>query len=151
MAEFVQMHLSLRDDVAEAIKSLHEDNGWSKAHTVAMAVRALKTLMEAHQAYAAQLDDDTADLYLRLARDAPAGFVEVPKDGVKVGRLETGRPAVQVDDWTITAADDGELVGLRPSNGGFEMAEVSGGVIRKKARWSQEEAEAALTAEPALT
>lgn len=150
-SQFTQVHLSLRSDVAEAIKSLHEDNEWSKAHTVGVAVRALQTLMKAHRTYADQYDDDVAKLYLRLAADAPAGFVEVPKDGVEAGRVrQTGRPAVLVDGWTVTAADDGELVGLRPVDGGFEMATVADGVIRRKAKWSPEEAEAALAAQPVL-
>ena len=151
MSEFVQMHLSLREDVANAIKGIAEANDWSKAQTVGMAVQALKTIMDSHRQYAAQHDADEAELYLRLATDAPAGFIEVPKEGLQVGRLKTDRPAVQVDGWTITSADDGELVGLKPSNGGFDMATVSGGVIRRKATWSEDEAEAALGSEPVAT
>jgi hypothetical protein len=149
MSEFVQVNLSLKPEIVETMEALGKENGWSKAQTVAVAVRALAKLMEQHEYTASQARDDArGELFRKVARELPAELVDL-KDGIKLARLKTKRPAVLLDDWTITSADDGELVGLQPRpDGGFRMATIADGAIRVKATWSQEEARAALAATP---
>jgi len=145
MSEFVQMNLSLRKETANRIEALHKEPGWSKAHIVGLAVDALHELMRHHKEVADdQTEEDKAELYRRVAHELP---VELGLNEVGLNRLKTGRPAVLVGGWTITSADDGELVGLRPSDGGFVMATISRGAIRAKASWTAEEAQEALAAE----
>jgi hypothetical protein len=80
-------------------------------------------------AFADQLDDDVGALYLRLARDAPAGFVEAPKDGIKVGRA-AGGPAVQVDQWLVFPDAEGEGLLAAEQSGEGRMARVVNGEIK---------------------
>jgi hypothetical protein len=97
----MQMNLSVYPDLVDEIEALAERYEWSKREVVTVAVRALKAMMDAHEAYAAQRDDDIAALYMRLAAEMPAGFVEVPKEGVRVGRA-ADLPAVMVDNrWLV--------------------------------------------------
>jgi hypothetical protein len=148
-ADLVQLNVGVEPDIVAAAETLAEENGWSKRHTITLAIRALANLMDQHKFTAEHTDEDRGELFLALSREMPAGLVDL-KDSVKFARLKTKRPAVLVDGWTITAADDGELVGLQPVDGGFRMATITDGAIRVKATWSAEEAEAALAAEAAL-
>lgn len=100
MSDQVQMNLSVYPELVEEIEALADRYDWSKREVVTLAVRALTALMNAHEAFAAQHDDDIADLYTRLAAEAPAGFVEAPKDGIRVGRAGA-LPAVMVDNWLV--------------------------------------------------
>jgi hypothetical protein len=94
-----QLNVLVPRVVDDALERLAERFG-SKRKAATLAIAALETLMDAHEAYAAQHDDDIAELYMRLARDAPAGFVEVPKEGIRVGRA-ADLPAVMVDRWLV--------------------------------------------------
>lgn len=147
MSDFVQMNLSLREETANRIKALHKEHGWSKAHVVGLALDALHELERHHKDIAdEQTEPDKAELYRRVAHELP---VELGLNEVKLARLKTGRPAVLVAGWTITSAEDGELVGLQPVDGGFRIATISRGAIRVKASWTADEADEALAAEVA--
>jgi hypothetical protein len=101
MSDLVQMNLSVDPALVETVEALAERYDWSKREVVTLAVRALTALMDAHETYAAQHDDDIGDLYMRLATEMPAGFVEVPKDAVRVGRA-ADLPAVMINDtWLV--------------------------------------------------
>jgi hypothetical protein len=84
-------------DKADEFRELH---GWSRRNLVATAITVVAQIMEAHQEFASQFDDDQAAIYMRLAAEMPAGFVEVPKDGVRVGRAGD-LPAVLVGSWLV--------------------------------------------------
>jgi hypothetical protein len=143
-ADLVQVNAAVDPSIAELVNALSRKYGWSRRTTIATAIRTLAHVMSQHEYTAGHAPDkDIGDLFLRLAREAPAGLVDL-KDSVKLARLDTGRPAVLADGWTITSANDGELVGLQPSDGGFRMATIADGAIRVKATWTEEEAQAAL-------
>jgi hypothetical protein len=95
-----QLNVLVPRDVDDALEELGKRFDWSKREAATLAIHALKALMDAHTAYAAQLEDDIGDLYMRLAREAPAAFVEAPKDGIRVGRAGE-LPAVLVDKWLV--------------------------------------------------
>jgi hypothetical protein len=104
----VRTTVSLDREDHELLLEIAEKNGWPVGKTATLAIKALGVLMDAHTAYADQHPDVVAELYIRLAREAPAAFVEVPKDGVKVGRLGD-QPAVQLGNWLVTDLD-GDLM-----------------------------------------
>jgi hypothetical protein len=81
-ADLRQLNVHLPTDMVELVDSLQAEYGWNKRDLVMTALRALDAIMDAHGKYAAQHPPDVAELYMRLAREAPAAFVEVPKDGV---------------------------------------------------------------------
>lgn len=93
--------VSLESRDLDQLRDLAKANGWPVGKAATLAIKTLKTIMQAHADYAAQHPDDAASLYMQLARQAPAGFVEVPKDGVLVGHAGEV-PAVQLGDWLIT-------------------------------------------------
>jgi hypothetical protein len=118
--QLTQLNVHIPNDVVETVERLRDRYGWSKRDLVMKAIRALAQVMDAHEAYAAQHDDDIAQVYLRLAAEMPAGFVEVPKEGVRVGRAAK-TPAVMIDDTWLVWAD--------PASGNL-FAEEQGGARR---------------------
>ena len=103
-----QLNVLVPRAVDDALEELGKRFDWSKREAATLAIHALKALMDAHETYAAQHEQDIAEVYLRLAAEMPAGFVEVPMDGVKVGRLGD-QPAVQLGNWLVTDLD-GDLM-----------------------------------------
>jgi hypothetical protein len=92
----------------EALLEMAQRHKWTVGQAAGLAIKALGVLMDAHTTYANQHPDVVAELYMRLAREAPAAFVEVPKDGVKVGHVGD-QPAVQLGNWLVTDLD-GDLM-----------------------------------------
>jgi hypothetical protein len=124
------MNLSVYPDLVEEIEGLAERYDWSKREVVTIAIRALKQLMDAHERFADQHDDDIGELYMRLAAEMPAGFVEVPKEGVRVGRA-ADLPAVLVDNWLVFPdRETGNLLAENQEADGPRIARVEGGKIR---------------------
>jgi hypothetical protein len=114
-------------DKADEFRQLH---GWSRLNLVATAITVLAQVMEAHERFASHYDDDQADLYMRLAREMPAGFVKVPKDGIKVGRAGE-LPAILVDSWLIFPdRETGNLVAENQRAEGPRVGVVKDGEIR---------------------
>ena len=98
MPKLVQMNMSVSPGFVAEVDALRKRHGWSKRMAVEVAIHALAQstgVMDAHARYADQHDAEIGDLYMRLAREMPAGFVEAPKDGVRVGH-SAGMPAVVV-------------------------------------------------------
>ncbi len=97
-----------------ALVKLAERHGWkvgdkpSAAKVIAVALDTLSVIMKAHEDYAAQHKADVKALYLRVAREAPSAFVQVPKDGAAAGRLGK-EPAIQIGNWVVTD-QDGDLL-----------------------------------------
>jgi hypothetical protein len=96
---------SVGETTALAIRTLKAvmdevDDDQAVDETAAVAARAWKLIMDAHQTFAAQYATDQGELYMRLASEMPAGFVEVPKDGVRLGRAGD-LPVVRVDNWFV--------------------------------------------------
>jgi hypothetical protein len=124
----IQMNLSVYPELVDEIEVLAERYDWSKREVVTLAVRALTALMGAHEAYAAQHDDDIAEFYIRLAVEMPAGFVEVPKDGIRVGRAGD-LPAVLVDKWLVFPDQSGALL-AEEQGGEGRIARIVDGEIK---------------------
>jgi hypothetical protein len=126
----IQMNLSVYPDLVDEIEALAERYDWSKREVVTVAVRALEALMDAHEAYAAQHDDSIRKLYVRLAAEMPAGFVEVPKEGVRVGRA-ADLPAVLIDNRWLVFPDRETGALLAEEQGGEQrIARIVDGEIK---------------------
>jgi Arc/MetJ-type ribon-helix-helix transcriptional regulator len=108
MSNLKQMNVHIEPDYIDEIERLADRHFASKADAIRAAIRTLTGVMSAHEAFSAQHDADIAELYMRLAGEAPAGFVEVPKDGVRAGRIGD-QPAVQLGNWVVTDFD-GDLM-----------------------------------------
>lgn len=130
MAGQVQMNLSVYPDLVDDIEELADRCDWSKREVVTFAVRALSALMDTHEAFAAQLEEDMAALYMRVVAEMPAGFVEVPKEGVRVGRA-ADLPAIMVDDrWLIFPdRESGDLL-AEEQGGAQRIARIVDGEIK---------------------
>lgn len=126
----IQMNLSVYPALVEQIENLAERYDWSKRQVVTLAVRALAQLMTAHERFAAEYDDDIGELYMRLAAELPDGFVEVPKDGVRVGRA-ADMPTVVIDNaWAFFLdSKTGNLL-AEEQGGQKRIAVVTDGAIR---------------------
>src|SRR4051812_10457704 len=124
-----QFNLKLEPGLVEQLEKTADQNDWTLTHTIRTAIRTLGHLMEAHKQFADALEDDVGELYMRLAREMPAGFVEVPKDGVRAGRA-AGLPAVMIDNAWLVFPDPetGNLLAEDQSEGG--IAVVRDGEIR---------------------
>jgi hypothetical protein len=96
--------VSLEREDLDLLGELAKANGWPVGKAAGLAIKTLETIMKAHAEYAAQHPDDVGSLYMQLARQAPAGFVEVPKDGVLVGHAGDV-PAIQLGEWLISDLD----------------------------------------------
>ena len=130
MAEdLTQLNVHVPPDVIETVERLRDRYGWSKRDLVMTAIGALGALMDAHEAYAAQHDDDIGELYMRLAREMPAGFVEVPKDGIRVGRAGD-LPAVMVDSWLVFPDREGGALLAEEQGGEGRIARIVDGEIK---------------------
>lgn len=137
------------DDGDGLVETLESDHGWGRRETVTKALLALDALMECHEKFSEQYDDDIAALYMELARRDPSGFVEVPKDGVKL-RREKGLAAVLVDGWSVSQDDDGELWAIQTYGDGYRIGRVADdGEIRVVKVWTPQEAAAVMAAEAA--
>lgn len=108
-ADLIQVNAAVDPDVAELVDKLGEKNGWTRRQTVATAIKTLATVMDLHEQFAANHDDDIGAIYLELARQAPVGFVEAPKDGVRVGRAGD-LPVVHLGEWVVFPGADGKLL-----------------------------------------
>lgn len=125
-----QLNVHLPDDVTETVERLQQRYGWSKRDLVMTAIRALAQVMDAHEAFAAQYDQDIGEVYTRLAAEMPAGFVEVPKDGVRVGRA-AGMPAVMIGkEWVVWADPASGDLFAEEQGGGGRIAVVVDGAIK---------------------
>jgi hypothetical protein len=100
MSKLKQMNTWLEPEIINEVESLAERHFASKADAIRAAIRTLAEVMGAHETYADQHEDDIGQLYMRLAREMPAGFVEVPKDGLRIGRAGD-LPAVLVNSWLV--------------------------------------------------
>jgi hypothetical protein len=125
----IQMNLSVYPELVDEIEALAERYDWSKREVVTLAVRALTALMVAHEAFAAQHDDDIRELYMRLAAEIPAGFVETPKDGVRVGRAGD-LPAVMVNRWLVFPDRDMGGLFAEEQGGQHRIARIVDGEIK---------------------
>ena len=96
--------VSLDSEDLDQLRALAKANCWPIGKAAHLAINVLGTIMRAHGHYAAEYPDDVAELYMQLARQAPADFVEVPKTGVQVGHAGDV-PAIQLGDWLITDLD----------------------------------------------
>jgi hypothetical protein len=101
-----QLNVHLPEELVETkrgdglVEVLERKLGRNRRDTIALAIQALTDVVNSHEAYAKKFKKDEGELYMRLALEAPTGFVQVPKDGVKVGRA-ADVPAVLVDDWLV--------------------------------------------------
>jgi hypothetical protein len=123
-----QLNVLVPRDVDNTLERLAERFG-SKRKAATLAITALETLMDAHEAYAAQHDDDIGELYMRLAREAPAGFVAVPKEGIRVGRAGD-LPAVMVDSWLVFPDRDTGALLAEEQGGERRIARIVDGEIK---------------------
>ena len=80
-----QLNVHVLDDVIKTVEQLRGRYGWSKRDLVMTAIRSLAQVMDAHERYAEQHDEDIADLYMRLAAEMPAGLPGHP-EGHNPGR-----------------------------------------------------------------
>ena len=88
-------------DRMDEFRELH---GWSRRNLVATAITVLAQIMEAHEKYAAMHEDDIRELYMKLAAEMPAGFVEVPKDGSGSASSVTSRPCSSITGLSFPTA-----------------------------------------------
>lgn len=105
--------------IDEKVDAFRTRYGWSRRDLVMTAIETLEQVMDAHEEFADQYDSDIGEVYMRLAAQMPAGFVEVPKEGVTPARA-AGMPAVRVDSWIV----------FRDPETGNLMAEEEGGERR---------------------
>ena len=92
--------MDLHDEVAERY-------GWSNDQTVARAVTSLRVLMNLHDEVAAAVEFEIAELYLRIAAEAPAHLVTLKPDTALGWRNEKrDQPMAQVDGWFIYVDPD---------------------------------------------
>jgi hypothetical protein len=138
MAEdLTQLNVHVPDEIIKLIDGdegrdepgLRARYGWSKRDLVMTAIDALAQLMKAHDAYAAQHDDDIGELYMRLAAEMPAGFVEVPKEGIRVGRA-AGMPAVMVNGWLVFPDQETGALLAEEQGGEGRIARIVDGEIK---------------------
>jgi hypothetical protein len=134
-ADLKQLNVHLDPGLVETaegdglVEVLEERLGLSRRDTVATAIRVLTTLLNMHDAYADQHDDEVAELYKRLARQAPAGFIRVPADGVEAGRVK-GVPVVVVGDWLIFHDSASDSLFAEEQGGQGRVGVVQGGEIK---------------------
>jgi hypothetical protein len=119
--------VSIESADLELLRDLAKSNEWAVGQAASLAIKTLKTIMHAHGDYAEQHPDDVAALYIQLARQAPADFVQVPKDGVQVGHVGDV-PAIQLGDWLITDLD-GDLMAEEMA-GDRRLGKVIDGEVR---------------------
>jgi hypothetical protein len=122
--------LSLKADQRQDLKDLARDLGLSINKTVALAVRSLRGLIDLEMTVADHLEPDLADLYRRLAREAPAVLVG-PSATVKPGWTNKRRdqPTVWVDGWFVYLdPETDELMAVNEKSG--ELARVVDGELR---------------------
>lgn len=115
--------------VTDEVDVLANRYGWSESKTIETAIRALAQVMDAHERFAAQYDD-IGEIYMQLAAEMPAGFVEVPKDGVRIARAE-GVPVVIIDNtWLIWSDPASGNVFAEEQGGQGRVAVVKDGEIK---------------------
>jgi hypothetical protein len=129
--ELIQLNVHVPPEFIEKkVKALCARYGWSRRGLVMTAIDALAQVMKAHDVYANQHDDEIGELYLRLAAEMPAGFVEVPKDGIRVGRAGD-LPAVLVDNWLVFPdRETGALLAENQGADGPRVARIVDGEIK---------------------
>jgi hypothetical protein len=136
MAEdLTQLNVHVPDEIIKLIDGdeeldepgLRARYGWSKRDLVMTALRALKAIMDAHGKYAEQHPPDVADLYMRIAREIPAGYIDVPRDGVRAG-YRGDQPAVELVDWIVTELE-GDLF-AQELGGEGRLAKISDGELK---------------------
>jgi hypothetical protein len=125
----IQMNLSVYPELVDEIEALAERYDWSKREVVTVAVQALEALMDAHEAYAAQHDEEIREFYMRLAAEMPVGFAEVPKHGVRVGRA-ADLPAVMIDTWLVFPDRETGTLLAEEQGGEGRIARIAGGEIK---------------------
>jgi hypothetical protein len=121
--------VSLEREDHERLRKVAEQNGWPVGKAATLAFGALETLMDAHQAFATQLEDDIGELYMRLAAEAPAGFVDVPKDGIRCG-YAGDLPAIMVDNWLVFPDRETGVLLAEEQGGEGRIARVVDGEIK---------------------
>jgi hypothetical protein len=125
-----QINITVSPEFAAEVGELADRHGWSKVKTFMLGVRTLAAVMDAHERYAAEQDDDIAELYLRLAEEMPSGFLEVPKDGIRVGRA-AGMPAVMIDNaWLVFPDPESGMLLAEEQGGEKRIARVIEGEIK---------------------
>jgi hypothetical protein len=127
--DLTQLNVHVPPDVVETVDRLRDRHGWAKRDLIMAAIGALAALMDAHEGYAAQHDDDIGELYMRLAAEMPAGFAEVPKDGVRVGRAGD-LPAVLVDNWLVFPDRESGALLAEEQGGQGRIARIVDGEIK---------------------
>lgn len=127
MSDTAQLNVVVPIGVDKTLEKLAERHEWSKREAATIAIRALEALMQAHEGCAEQRSDDVAELWMRIARQMPAAFVAIPRDGVETGHVGD-QPAVQLDNWVITDAD-GALM-AQEVDGEQRLAKIVDGEIK---------------------
>ena len=127
MSDTAQLNVVVPSGVDKTLEKLAERYEWSKREAATIAIRALDALMHAHERCAEQRSDDVAELWMRIARQMPAAFVEIPRDGVATGRVGD-QPAVQLDSWVITDVE-GDLM-AQEVDGEQRLAKIVDGEIK---------------------
>jgi hypothetical protein len=127
MPETAQLNVLVPSDVDATLEGLAERYGWSKREAAATAIRSLEALMKAHEACAEQRSEDVRELWMRIAQEMPAAFVEIPRDGVETGHVGD-QAAVQLDNWLITDVD-GTLM-AQEIDGAQRLAKIEDGEIK---------------------
>jgi hypothetical protein len=118
---------------SDALNALCGDYGWTRQQAVTTALQALAVLMGVHEMQSVEIDErpenaDIAALYLRFAREAPAGLIRV-RDDLEFGHLADGRPALRSDGWLIFKDENSPAVmALKEATG--QLGRVAGGEIK---------------------
>jgi hypothetical protein len=139
MAEdLTQLNVHVPDEIIKLIDGDEERDepglraryGWSRRDLVMTAIETLSEVMDAHEKFAEQYAPDQAEVYMRLAAEKPAGFLQVPKEGIKVGR-SGDLPVVRVDDWFVFPdRNTGALLAERQGEDGTQIARIVDGEIK---------------------
>ena len=110
MANLKQMNTWLEPEIIDELERLAETHFASKADAIRAAIRTLDAVMGAHETYAAQ-------------------HVEVPKDGIRVGRAGD-LPAVMVDSWLVFPDRESGALLAEEQGGEGRIARIVDGEIK---------------------
>lgn len=109
VATFTQMNVHIEPEWVDQVERLANENSWSKAQTIRVAIRTLAEVMSKHTDAPRLAKPDMRELYERVSREIPGQLVEVSRS---VEFLYFGEvPAILAEGWLLWEdAATGELL-----------------------------------------
>lgn len=127
MATYTQMNVKLEPEWVAEVERLADENKWSKAETIRVAIRTLAEVMAKHEDAPRFAEDDIRELYTQISREIPGQLVEVSRS---VEFLHFGEvPAILAEGWLLWRDEaTGELL-AREQSGEQRFGRVRNGKI----------------------